>query len=561
MSSGGLQLIQLASSQIKQDDIRDFIISSNNNSIALLGSTNELFCMELILKPDCTEIFPYAVNYIQIPSDNPCTEMLSSVDLIRIYDSCNIQQSQEFALDPLYVGHISIEKPKVHVVDMKFSNFSFGPNRQPLVAILNSYGSARVFSKSQHQGREWNTQILNISDLYKFLIFPQYMVNAHTNNYQMLKSNIQHFLITALEWDADHKLILYTANAAGYVIAFKYDEASNNFIEYFRLASNLERINYLKNYGQFLLVGNNKGMLQLYKIQHATGNEDIAMCIETANLCTKADRMSCSKAEITFIKNENVYFVVLCKAAHILGFVLNAEGEIIAKNRYYVGDLKLSALEVLNESQFIVGTITGAVHIVNLKYLFKASCLQMECIAIKTPDLDSGNLQIKGIATSKNHNLITLVLHRNKEYTYASKNPESLCFISICKLSNRDTLSELDYLNILHMDICLDYAVQIRLDILNAFKMEQYQNYCNLLRIEYPRNCSDDFIKKLQIKLLIVEAQLQYQRYFLIFFLSSDYIFLFIELNTRIFVSNRKVNIIFYKLLWISCIYSEDYNT
>ena len=62
------------------------------------------------------------------------------------------------------------------------------------------------------------------------------------------------------------------------------------------------------------------------------------------------------------------------------------------------------------------------------------------------------------------------------------------------------------------MDICVDYAIQIRMDILNSLNVAKYQQFCNFTQWSLPQNYDDDFIRQLQIKLLIVESTMQFQR-------------------------------------------------
>ncbi|XP_073839621.1 uncharacterized protein [Musca autumnalis] len=497
-----LKITQLALSEFKVDAAHDFCLTSMGNNIVLSGNSHEFHILEMLHSVELLIPLPYHVKFVHVSQDKPLTSLINPIDLVRIYETSNAMESQELSLEPLYVYECSVEPAKPRILQ---ADLLEGPDNTTLCFMLNTYGACDILQKDAIT-HEWTTIKTNINQVLINNVFPVNTPSKDINKFSLFKNFIGTYTITAFTWSYIGDLqVIYVATAIGYVIVLKFCYETREFTELFHYKTSLERITYIAAKDNFLIVACTQGQVGLLQIQPTK----MALS-EKHYLWSKKDRMGCRKILMNYSQECKSYFLVFCKGAHILAYRLDIEGNILSNSTLYTKGIKISGLEHISANEFIITSIVG-----NITYV-RISCPSTEELVLETQniehDLDITNLQILGMATSKSRSLWTFFLSRNKDYTHQSKHSPNSAFVSVCKISNHDSLIKLINLNLTTMDGAIDLVMAINLDIINNLEMDKYQDFMNLNRLNPPKIVNDALLQKLQIKLIIVRNVAKYQK-------------------------------------------------
>uniref|UniRef100_A0A1A9UW60 Transcription factor IIIC 90kDa subunit N-terminal domain-containing protein n=1 Tax=Glossina austeni TaxID=7395 RepID=A0A1A9UW60_GLOAU len=494
-----LKFTQLAVGEFKLDALADFCLSALDNCIAIAGSSTDFYVMEMVKDRSANISLPYRIKFTNIPQKRPFAPLLKPLNLSHMYVHSNTQESQELALDPIYVSEYSLDPPKARVLQAEWI-----PNRvPPTCTVLTTYGACELYVQT-NISQEWLPVNTNLFSILLKHDFPTTRTPTDIKTFEKLREYINYYLITSFCWDyAEH--IIYLGTAAGYIISLKFDESLNEFTKHMQIKTTLPKITYITNYKNLLLACCVEGTIKLLKIDR--GNVNIK---EIECLWSRKDRMACRKAFIRFNPSLNSYIVVFCKSAHILVYRLTTQGLLQSSASAYVNGIKITGIEVLNDMEYIITTIVGHIKCIRI------SCPSSEELKIDEDfiqhNFDTANMQILGICCSKNRCLWSVMLHRNKEYLHNSKYTNATAFLNVVKLNNQDALIRLRNVNIKIMDDVQDLIMTIGLDIFNNIEMDKYNEFFNIGQIKMPKVLNDAFLQKMQIKLFITRNVAKHQR-------------------------------------------------
>ncbi|KAI8115582.1 hypothetical protein CVS40_12226 [Lucilia cuprina] len=495
-----MNLTQLSTSEFKLDSVGDFCLSSNGNCMVLIGNSN-ITILELMNSCDTMVLMPYNNKQISISQDKPINGLIRDIDLVQIYETGNILEAQELALDIIYTAECATEPLKPRVLQADILNKS----NENVCCILTTYGHCEIYKKAPIT-EEWKPLDTNLSQVLITDVFPSKELSFHIKTYNDLKKFTNKFIITCFAMSRQlSDVIIYLGTAAGHVVVLKFNETLCKFEEICHIKTSLNRLSYIANYKNLLLIGCDQGTVRLVK-----SNIENSSLQELDYLWSKIDRMSCRKAVFTYNQCSKTYLVVFCKAAHVLAYCLDLEGVILSSSILYVSGIKITAIEAISENEFMLTTITGAV-----KYI-KILCPNKEELNIEESiiehEFDSANYQILGVGATASKNLWSFLLYRNKDYVHQSKYTNSSAFLNVCKLSTQDSFIKLINMNLPNMNIAQDLVMAINLDIFNNFDVDKYMTYLDLEKLSFPLQLNEAFLQKLQIKLIIVRKLANYQK-------------------------------------------------
>ncbi|XP_065360571.1 uncharacterized protein LOC135954355 [Calliphora vicina] len=496
-----MKLTQLSTSEFKLDSVGDFCLNSNGNCMILIGNSNEITILELMNSCDTMVLMPYSNKQITICQDKPISDIIRDIDLVKIYETGTVHESQELALDLIYTAECATEPLKARFLQADIIT----KNNTNFCCILTTYGYCEIYQKVVIT-EEWKSLDTNLSHVLLTDVFSTKVSPTHIKTYNDLKTFTNKFIITCFAMSVHSSdMIIYLGTAAGYVIALKYVEATRKFEEQYHLKTSLNRISCMVVHNNLMLVGCDQGKVRLVKI-----NFENSCLQELDYLWDKADRMTCRKAVFTYSEDLRSYFVVFCKTAHILAYRVDLEGAVVSSSTLYVSGIKITGIENISENEFVIITITGLI-----KYI-KILCPTKEELNIEERAIDHGfdsaNYQILGVAASSSKNLWSFVLYRNKDYVHQSKFSQTSALLNVCKLSSQDSFIKLINLNLKNMNVAQDLVMAINLDIFNNIEVDRYINHLDLEKINFPAEINDAFLQKLQIKLIIVRKLATYQK-------------------------------------------------
>ncbi|KAM7356951.1 uncharacterized protein ACRADG_002509 [Cochliomyia hominivorax] len=495
-----MKFTQLSTSEFKLDSVGDFCINSFDNCIVLLGNSSDINIFELMNSCDTLVLMPYSNKQISVMQDKPVSEIIREVDLVKIYEGGNVQESQELALDVIYAAECSMEPLKARVLQTDIITI----NNTKYVCVLTNYGHCELFQKAPII-EEWKPLGTNLSKILITDVFSSKVSPTHITTLNDLKTYVNKYIITCFVMTVvSSDLIIYLGTAAGYIVGVKYNPTSCKFAECCHLKTALSRICYITMYKHFILIGCDQGRVRLVKINFENN------CLQELDyLWSKPDRMACRKAILTYNEEMESYLVVFCKAAHILAYRLNSEGVVLYSSTIYVSGIKISGIESISSNKFIITTITGAIKLIKIVPACKEEINVDE--EVIEHDFDSSNYQILGIAASSSKNLWSFLLYRNKDYVHQSKYSSTTAFLNVCKLNTHDSFIKLINMNLKNMNSAQDLVMAINLNIFNNQETERYINYLDLNKLNFPQELNDAFLQKLQIKLIIVRKLAAYQ--------------------------------------------------
>lgn len=514
-----MKLTQLSTSEFKLELISNLSLSAQKNCLILTANSFEIFVFELMHSCDTMILMPYSNKQIAVPQDKPLNGLLRNIDLVSIYEKANVFETQELALDPIYVAECSIDPLKARVLQAEV----IVKGRCNLLCLLTTYGLCEIYRKDIVTG-EWQLLETNLPNILSNNIFPPKELSSSITTFTALKNFINKYIITSFSIAlTSDDIIIYLGTAAGYVIALKFIESLAKLELYCTVETSLSRIAYITNYQNLMLLGCDQGKVCLVKINYENKSLE-----QIEFLWNKADRIVCRHATINHCEHLNSYLVIFCKSAHLLAFRIDVDGNIVSKSRLYTGGIKITGmknywilftklnrinlflgLESMSKNEFIITTITGCIRHV------RVVCPSKDELIIEVQEIehefDTSNYQILGVGASSSKNLWSFLLYRNKEYVHQSKLAHNSVFLNVCTLSIQDSFTKLMNLNVKYMNMAQDLVMAMNLEIFNNIELDKYVNYLPLEELGFPKRFNDIFLQKLQIKLIIARKFAKFQ--------------------------------------------------
>lgn len=330
-----MKLTQLSTSEFKLDLISNLNLSAHKNYMILTGNSTEVIVFELMHSCDTMILMPYSSKQISVPQDKPLNNLISDIDLVSIYEKANVFETQELALDPIYVAECAVDPLKARVLQAEVvSN-----NYCNILCLLTSYGLCDIYHKNAVTG-EWELLETNLSNILSNNVFPPKKLSSDITTFPDLKRFINKYIITSFSFATTLKdTILYLGTAAGYVIALNFVESLAKFELFCNVETSLDRISFITNYKDLILLGSDQGKVCLVKINYKN-----KILEQIGFLWNKADRMACRIATINFCEHLNSYLVIFCKSAHLLAFRIDVNGNIVSNSKQYIDGIKITGL-------------------------------------------------------------------------------------------------------------------------------------------------------------------------------------------------------------------------
>ncbi|XP_016966245.1 uncharacterized protein LOC108035226 [Drosophila biarmipes] len=501
-----LEFPVLAKGFVRQDSIHDFVNShADGNFVALSGSKSDVVTLELNSKFMVVDPFPYFVASLDSNAEElrPLDALANQVDLVAIYDSCDVLEAQHLALEPGYTAVCSQSVPPVRLVTVKRA-----PNRLAngnlLLASLNTYGSLSLMDKPAEYNRWGRLEELNVAVVLRDTLLPQ-MDTTKITNFKQYQALINRAWITMFTWIPDepaangqHVLILGTASGSLWLLTLSADAKS--IVSHQQTETSLGRICYIHAFKDLLLVGAINGLIHLY--QSSAGG---LMLVKT--LWEKADRLGLQMAVITQCAVKDCYYITCCKAAHLLTWCMpRLEKEESLAARLYVGGVKITGLCSLDDTSYAAGTATS--HLQHIQIVHENNQLSLEMQSIAMDGLQ--DFQLMGLCTSENKNLITMFLYRNKEYLFPTVSQKKQCVMQILKVGKQDALAQLSGMLEINepIDNHIDLLAELRLDVFSEKNWQKYIDYGPLGSFQFTENATESQLQQLQLKFHVLQSLL-----------------------------------------------------
>ncbi|KAH8398717.1 hypothetical protein KR222_001140, partial [Zaprionus bogoriensis] len=499
---------QLLREEVKQDSTFDFAcFTTHGDCVALLGPKSELLTLELTSKSTYPIPFPYVkAAYKCSIKERPLDLLAEQVDLQRIYSRSNVLETQQLSLEPTYSALCSMELPEPNLLTVQWAP-TLLPDGQLLLAALNSYGALHWLTKlPEHAFWQPYEFGLDIAATLRDKLQPAFEVPAaKIDTFGRYQAFVDRSWITAFAWRAPHTLLLGTA--AGSLWTLNLSPDASNLLSHAQLQTPLDRICYMQSREDLLLVGDNSGLIHLYRHEPASA-PGIAL---VKPLWLRADRMGLQQAEITYCAERACYYIACCKAAHLLVWCMprdEADGWLEA--RLLAGGMKITAFCALDSNSFALGTAKGELYRVELSHGSTQLCLSKQRIDIE----DAEHQQPVGLFCSPHKNLLTVLLLRNRETllpTTQYRNPVTLC---LGKLQQSDALAQLERLLTPREAInsYTDLLTEVRLQIFNRGELQpQYENYAPFDHLAFDELATESQLQRLQLKYHVMTTLIQAQ--------------------------------------------------
>ena len=331
-----MKLTQLTTSEFKFELISNLNLSAQKNCLVLTANSSEVIVFELMHTCDTMILMPYSNKQISVPQDKPLNSLLRNINLELIYEKGNVFETQELALDPIYVAECSIDPLKARILQAEV----IAKGRCNRLCLLTTYGQCEIYQKDNLTG-EWHLLETNLSNILSINIFPPKESPSSITTFTHLRSFINKYIITSFSIAlASDDTIIFLGTAAGYVIALKFIESLAKFELYCSVETSLSRIAYITNYQNLMLVGCNEGKVCLIKINYENKSLE-----QIGFLWNKVDRIVCRHAIINHCEHLNSYLVIFCKSAYLLAFRIDDDGNIVSKSRLYAGGIKITGMK------------------------------------------------------------------------------------------------------------------------------------------------------------------------------------------------------------------------
>ncbi|XP_017071078.1 uncharacterized protein LOC108107836 [Drosophila eugracilis] len=502
----GLNFPLLAKGFVRQDSTHDFVNNhSEGNFIALSGSKSEVVTLELSSKFLVIEPFPYFVAVLEpkVVEPRPLDVLAKRVDLVGIYDSCDVLEAQHLALEPAYTAVCSVSVPAARLIAVKRAP-KLLTNGNLLLASLNSFGYFSLMSKPAEYNRWSRLEELNIAVVLRDTLLPEIDV-AKIKNFEKYQAYINRAWITTFTWLPDdsntsgqHVLILGTASGSLWLLTMSPD--AKTLLNHQQTETSLGRICYIHAFNDLLLVGDIKGLIHLYQFLP----EGLVLA---KPLWEKADRLGLQMAEITQCPIKDCFYITCCKAAHLLTWsILRLREKEWLETRLYVGGMKITGLCTLGNNSYVAGTVGSGLQRIQIIHENNQISLQMQSIALDV----LRDFQVMGLCTTKHKNLMTVCLYRNKEYMSQTVPQKQQLVMQVVKVGYQDALSQL----IRHLksnnpiNHYTDLLTELRLHIFEEENLQKYMNFGPLDSFKFTDPATEAQLQQLQVKFHVLQTVL-----------------------------------------------------
>ncbi|XP_043650646.1 uncharacterized protein LOC122618332 [Drosophila teissieri] len=502
----------LAKGFVRQDSVHDFVNSdSDGDFIALSGSKSDVVTLELNSKFMVVDPCPYLVAILDsnAAETRPLDVLANKVDLVAIYDSCDVLEAQHLALDPAYTAVCSVAVPPARLITVKRAPKPLA-NGNLLLGSLNTYGSLSLISKPAEYSR-WNPlEGLNIAEALRDTLLPE-VNTAKIKDFKSYQEYINPAWITMFAWLPDesnttsqHVLVLGTASGSFWLLTLSAD--ANTLLSHQETKTCLGRICHIQAFKDLLLVGDSNGLIHLYQLP-AKGSKTLVL---VKTLWEKADRMGLQMAVITECPMKECYYITCCKAAHLLTWSMPRTGSTeCLKARIYVGGMKITGLCSLDISSYAAGSAGSYLHRIQIIHENNRLSLQMQSIAMGVLQ----DFQVVGLSSSRHKNLMTLFLYRNKEYMSETVPQKNQLLMQVLKVGNQDPLAQL----ISHlesnnpMNHYTDLLAELRLHVFAEENWQKYMDYGPLDSFQFTDSATERQLQQLQIKFHVLQFVIRLQ--------------------------------------------------
>lgn len=337
---------EIIRNDIRQDAAYDFVSSTTNGDfIALLGSKSELVTLELTSKFTSLTPFPYVKTIFKFSNwQRPLDKLASQVDLEHIYNHCNVLDMQLMSLETVYTAVCSQDMPYPCQLAVGCSP-KLLPNGEMLLVSLNTYGMLQLLTKRpEHCFWHPYEQGLNIAaTLIDKLQSPFEIQPDSIDTFRSYQAFIDRSWITMFAWrSATSKIdgcVIVLGTAAGGLWTVTLSSDLREVLAHSHLQTLLGRISYMHIYEDLMVVGDITGLIHLYRFDDAV-EEGIALI---KPLWLRPDRMGLQQAVITHCAEHDCYYIVCCKAAHLLIWCMPRDEDAKwLETRLLVGGMKIT---------------------------------------------------------------------------------------------------------------------------------------------------------------------------------------------------------------------------
>lgn len=317
------------------------------------------------------------------------------------------------------------------------------------------------------------------------------------NTFGQYKAMMDQAWITMFGWLGEesegvgnHSLVLGTANGSLWILKLSPD--AQTLEDHIHQATTLDRICFLHTFDNLLLVGDVMGKVHLYRFTEGP-NRGLTL---VRSLWERADRMGLQVGTITRCSEGNCYHITCCKAAHLLTWCL--QGEDCLEARLHVGGIKITALCNLDYGSYLLGTASQELKLIQLIHKDGQVHITMQPVTVE----DMSDFQVVGLATSRNKNLLTLLLYPVKEYINAKKTEKNIVYVQVGQIKEHDVLARLsDNLNSdKPINGCLDYIAELRIRIFSQKDLQAYTNFSPLDAFSFAEPATEAQLHHLQLK-------------------------------------------------------------
>ncbi|XP_023176037.2 uncharacterized protein LOC111602922 isoform X2 [Drosophila hydei] len=503
----------LCNHELRQETVHDFVsYTTDGNCISLIGSKTEVVTLELNCKSRRQLPFPYTLaTWKCINKIRPLDQLAEQVNLQQIYESGNVLEQQHLSLDSVYTTICAQDVPAPNRIAAKLANHLL-PDGRMLMASLNSYGALHLLSKLPEQPL-WVSykKGIDVAATLRDTLQPPYEIPAATiKTFRHYQGYMDRSWITMLAWRSvqrgeNFELVLGTA--AGSIWTLTLCSNASTLVAHSELQTLLGRICFMYIYEDLLLVSDNNGLVHLYRFSAAEGE---SLCL-VKTLWLRPDRLGLQQALITHCPTRDCYYIACCKSAHLLIWCMPREtsGHWL-ETRLHTGGMKITGFCDVGNNNYALVTARGQLCLVELSH--KPGQLSTSMRSIEVDDTE--NEQPLGLWSSPNKNLITILSTRNKEYLFNKTIRRNILHIRVGKIQAGNVLDKLTQciLPSVSMNSYLDLLVEIRLDIFQRPKLDDYIDYSPIEGFNFDNDATDAQLQQLQLKYHVLDTLILAQR-------------------------------------------------
>ncbi|XP_011194656.2 uncharacterized protein LOC105219987 isoform X4 [Zeugodacus cucurbitae] len=492
-----LKLTQLHLSEVKQDISVEYVLTSGENLIALQCSSNQLIILDLLDSSSELTDLPYNLYYVEVPQSYNLAPLKKN-NLKKSFNGSNLLEQHRRLLEPSYVSTFSCEPLKIIALQFKRAPWNT-PTGESVAVIITNSGLCRIVIKMSAPSRHWN-EICN--------------VNAYFSN-ETLISKIKGFTgkpfigcyITAAAWHKKES-ILFVSIENGYIATILFRDVNCINLEDICITKiSLKKICDINLFDRYMLISTREGILQIFTLNLAN---DLPIITPLEYLWNKKDNIVCSKVLANKF-TDSTYLVVFNKGPHILVYSLNIRGEVMHCKELYIGGIKVTGIQFVSSTDFIVTTTTNNVSYFRINFKDERDFKIIEQ-SVET-EFNTSNVGILGIVPTKNLSVLTFILFRAGEYTQQCKYMHNSIFINIGKIEGIGDIEQSAMTNKCAIDCNTENASILGMHIFNNMEYENYCSLSDIINIQFPAILDKSFLLQLQMKFVFVSNFLSYQRF------------------------------------------------